>query len=741
MKELVKNYWLSFLLALVIAAFTLLCLKADDELYLPFDAFSVKAEKYDTGEGVITIPSGADKTPDGIFALSKSFDLPRGNYSASVEYEFPEDGSLRLMDGETILGEIPLKAARIKDEFTFSLSRRANDFRISLSCPSSGEIIFKNISLKADRLLFRDHLFLGLLLILAVFLVPALSRRGIFTLRTLCAAGCIIFASYPLFSEALIAGHDTVFHMMRIEGIADAVLDGQFPAVIYPEAVYGHGYLGALYPNLFLYIPAFLRLINVSASGAYRFFYVVINAASFAAAYFAVKTVLKNSSFALFAGILFCLSPFRLIDVYYRSTLGECLAFLFFPLLLAGLYNILIGDEEAYLPLVIGMSGMVESHILSALYGGAICLVFCLAFLPELVKKTRILSLLKAAFATLLLNLAFFVPFFYYRSQNLQLDATIRRFNPKELALSLSEVFRILPYLYSDNEYTLLPRTMVPVLGLSGLLGLLFTGAYLLGEKKKEALRKFVSLSFALELFCVYFSTELFPWATLEKLTGLYYHLYLLEHPWRVFEIAVSLLCITLPVSLCRLGALKGYRFAAAAVVVIISLITASLQLDLFENRRSTIEPLTGNTAWSHNVDYMPSNFTAMEDYKGKQAPLPSPGVELTEYKKKGTTVDLIYSASPEDCFVDLPLLYYYGYRASDGNGNGLFLSESPAGTLRLFLPPAMNARVHLSFTQPWFNYASLALSLLTAAFLTLTVIVRGRKKLAQKSGAVKNNP
>ncbi len=745
MKGRIEKVGWSVLAALLIALFTFLRIQTDDELYLSFESFHVSAGAFDTSEGIIALPAGTELPAGEIYASSKSFDLPKGSYRAEIEYEYSEDGVIRLTDGEALLAEFPLGHDQIREEITFSLSRRANDFKVRLISPGpKTPLIFKHIAFDCDRLLFRDHLFLGLFLIALVFALPLLSDKGWISFRSLPVVFCILFASYPLFAPDLVTGHDTVFHMMRIEGIADALLDGQFPAVIYPEAAFDHGYIGALYPNLFLYIPAALRLLNVSAAGAYRFTWILINIASFASAFYAVKTILKNRNAGLFAGMLFCLAPFRLIDVYYRSTLGESLAFVFFPLLVAGLYRILIADGEEegsaengkrvvpWLPLMLGMSGMVESHILSALYGGAVCLLFCLVFFKKLLEKERLLALGRAAVSTLLVNLGFFVPFFYYRSQDLQLDDTIRRFNPKELAVSLADTFRILPYLYSDNEYTLLHRTMVPVLGVTGLLGLCLTAAWLVSEAKKDLLRRFIAVSFALELFLIYFSSDLFPWATLEKFPGLYHQLYLLEHPWRVFEIVVTLLAVTVPVAVFRLSELKPYRFAAAGMLVILTVATAALQMDLYRNRGTTIGELQGNTAWSYNVDYMPHYFTSLEDCEKNQEPAGTGSVHVTDFHKEGTTVDFRYSGASGESAVGLPLLYYYGYHAEDETGAALGVSESETGTVQVTLPSRESGSVHVHFTQPWFNTAAFGVSLLFVLWLCTCGIIRRRKKHAQ---------
>ncbi len=60
------------------------------------------------------------------------------------------------------------------------------------------------------------------------------------------------------------------------------MLDGQFPVVIFPEALAGNGYLNSMYPYLFLYIPAFLRLFGVSLALSYKTLIFLANIATVA---------------------------------------------------------------------------------------------------------------------------------------------------------------------------------------------------------------------------------------------------------------------------------------------------------------------------------------------------------------------------------------------------------------------------------------------------------------------------
>ena len=108
-----------------------------------------------------------------------------------------------------------------------------------------------------------------------VLLVPGSPRA----LRDADLRGCLwllgavtVLTCVPLLMNSGGAqGADWRFHLSRIEGIAQALREGQFPVRVYSQAKDGYGYAPSLfYGELFLYFPAVLRLLGMSVQGAYR---------------------------------------------------------------------------------------------------------------------------------------------------------------------------------------------------------------------------------------------------------------------------------------------------------------------------------------------------------------------------------------------------------------------------------------------------------------------------------------
>ena len=88
----------------------------------------------------------------------------------------------------------------------------------------------------------------------------------------------ILLLNYPLlYGYMQYDGSDISYNVARIEAIKNELLSGQFLPQLYTDGLNGQGYIGSLYPSLFLYIPALLRICHVSISVSNQIFMIIIN--------------------------------------------------------------------------------------------------------------------------------------------------------------------------------------------------------------------------------------------------------------------------------------------------------------------------------------------------------------------------------------------------------------------------------------------------------------------------------
>ena len=181
-----------------------------------------------------------------------------------------------------------------------------------------------------------------------------------------------------------------------------------------PAGCENYGSLNALYRYLFLYIPACLRLCNVSLLFSYKFFIFIINFLTATSVYICAKQITKFRLSIFLAIILYVFVPWRLVNIFSRAALGEIIAQIFWPFVIVGFYNIIVQNQKKWYFLAIGISGMLQSHINSTLMALIFCIFAFLAFFYKIIKEKRIFSIFKAGIFTIFLNFWFVIPFLFY---------------------------------------------------------------------------------------------------------------------------------------------------------------------------------------------------------------------------------------------------------------------------------------------------------------------------------------
>ena len=218
----------------------------------------------------------------------------------------------------------------------------------------------------------------------------------------------------PFFYKYTLIGHDLAFHLGRISGIAEGLSGENFPVKMYGYFMDGYGYpAGFFYPDLFLYLPMLLyRYGDLNIVMCYRIFGVMINVATVFVAQWTFVRVFSSWRLGSFIAIFYVGSLFRMDAFWGRVAVGEVLAMIFIPLALGGLWLTLRRSPKYWPSIVIGCTGVMCSHLLSTLMLMVVLIVLFLILLPSLKKADARRAILKAATFTFLLNIWFYVPFY-----------------------------------------------------------------------------------------------------------------------------------------------------------------------------------------------------------------------------------------------------------------------------------------------------------------------------------------
>lgn len=495
-----------------------------------------------------------------------------------------------------------------------------------------------------------------------------------------------IFASLPLMNTFLANTHDLYFHISRIEGLVTALENHEFPMWINMSGQYYLGYANpALYPQLFLYIPAAFMLWGMSAMNAYKLFLVIINVACVLISYGCFKRLFKSRPAGLITAIAYTLCIYRLMDIYTRGAMGEVLSALFLPLCFYGMYEICAGDKAKWVFLFLGVTGVFSSHILSAVFIALFAGVSFLGLIPVMWRRNlirRLIALIKAGIFTFAVNLYFIVPFLhYYLHEPLRI---LTRNNGEAVADSaayISQIFTTFVEADTTRSDTGLGTTQGEIAMTVGFVipvcCLIFL--YLTVCEKKaickssnagasEAARLFKLGDIALiwTVVSVYLVSDLCPWETIVKLPVL--HVFGgIQFPWRILMFTqlfgIIVLGCLVQIVILRKPRWKKLLLAALATLLVMG---AAPYIDSTTDQNSISDRALAGVAATDDLYRFTvkdeENIAAHYNYLGVSSSVKN--TSITGFSRKGSTLRFHYQlpAGNEETVLSLPLYAYPGF-------------------------------------------------------------------------------
>ena len=674
--------------------------------------------------------------------------LMRGAYEVTINYvsDAPVDLWVAAAGRQAFVqnGSVSLPAAPQggKSEMTFTLTGSAPGVLLAGDLPEGAQIASVRVHKAGAGVFSRDLAAYALLagVVLTVLLALSWDEREIGRLRRrdamilVCAA---LFASMPSLWYGMLsgrAGHDLFFHLNRIEGIAAGLRAGEFPVRIHSTTLLGYGYAAPeFYPELTMYLPAALRCLGASLATCVRVFQMVVNLAAAWAAYACARRLFDSRRIAVGAAVLYTLSIDRVVNLYTRGSLGESAAMVFLPVVVMGLADVLLGDERRWPVLTLGMLGVFMSHLLSTLFAAGLCALAALLCAGRLLREPRrILAIVKAAALTAVCSLGFLIPFFDYSAQGINTNVTVESWrNVLTLGSLLVTFAGNIAGMDAPDEDFAYHVGLIPGVALLAGCALLLIKGYARGGAPRarasletdEGREKLANALLALGFAALLCATPFFPWKWLGAMRRPISTIIMqMQFPWRLVGIATPMLAMA-----AAYGYLREERFAAAGIAAlgILSVLLCGYTLTAY---------LQGNTPY--DADFFCDTRIGQYEYtytgtqKGAlEAGLFRAGDEPTqplEYEREGTTLRVKLDTGTAHSHIEVPLLYYPGYRATV-NGQQTELTRGNNNVMRVYNPNRDSVlEIDIRYEEPvsW-RVAELASA---AGMLLLAALVRGRR-------------
>ena len=519
-----------------------------------------------------------------------------------------------------------------------------------------------------------------------------------------------LFFSLWVIRSGMIEGHDMIFHMSRIEGIRDSIINGDYQALIH-VGLYGYGYAnGLFYGNLLFYIPA-LFSFKLSLINSYKIYVLLCTFLSSLTMFWCMKGITKSNKAALLGSLFYSACSYKACDFIIRSAAGEMGAFIFLPLIVLGFYYIVYDDYKKWFWFSIGFVGIIQCHLISTLLIFVAILIMLIINWERFIKeKERFYALLTSGVVGLLVGGHFIFPLLEGLSKNNLVASSANTFESWTRTIPFERLFLGFPY-YNTNGFT------PPGIGLLYFVLLLFR--FKIKINKNDKLIKFCDLSAIIGIASLLSATDLFPWREIEFIRAI-------QFPWRFYLIAS--LFIIISSTIVTYYYLKDKKKNDIIKFIIPAIIVSIIPFCIIENHyhNNVIYKYEGFDVI--NGEYLPKGTNIQElGKRGEIVTSNNQDIKL-EMEKKGNDVLVKYSNNnSKDTYIDVPLLNYYGYTAIDQNNKKLKIINGDNNIIRVNLEDE-NGSVVVYYKGTFIQKISLILSIIST--IGLIIYLYRRKDL-----------
>lgn len=327
----------------------------------------------------------------------------------------------------------------------------------------------------------------------------------------------------------LMVGSDRMFHLERMEEAYQTLKNGHLISYVstYSFARIGQA-INIFYSSLNLVFYALVRIIVTNEVHAFYFFMFFEQFIGLIVAFYSGKIILKNIRAAYLFAITLRFSLYILYNDFVRCDVGESWALLFVPMALAGLYMILIDDNnnlEGVLILTISLIFEICCHILTTLITVFIIIFSYVAYFIFISKSRRkFYALVTSGLLFILGTLFITVPIVNTMLTTKINKPDINMFSSYNLSMST---------LLGNSLNNELSLNASPNIGLFLVITLIVGFVFL---KRKDKLMNFI---YFCSLLLTIMVTNLFPWQLFEKTPVV-----IIQFPWRLLVIVVVLLSL-----------------------------------------------------------------------------------------------------------------------------------------------------------------------------------------------------
>ncbi len=214
-------------------------------------------------------------------------------------------------------------------------------------------------------------------------------NRPISNLWFLLAADMVLLAMFfPALAFGVKSGFDIGIHLSWFLSFRDAIDTGQFYPRWLPDQYFGMGspamYFYPPFTNYFYTLIDFLTFRAIKEDHLLAVCALLMSALS-GVAFFAWIRNFCAARLAMTASLFYALAPYHfLINFYVRGAMAEFAAYIWIPLIFAGIYHVIASGHQRWIFILIAsVTGLFFTHLLTAMIIGPAALIYGLYLLYQ----------------------------------------------------------------------------------------------------------------------------------------------------------------------------------------------------------------------------------------------------------------------------------------------------------------------------------------------------------------------
>lgn len=530
-----------------------------------------------------------------------------------------------------------------------------------------------------------------------------------------------LVSTIPALINATYVGKDLTFHIYRIQEMATNMKQGVFLPAVQSNNILGYGYLvDIFYPNLFLY-PAAILSIFISPIASFKITVFMYSIFTFLITYKTMKISTKNDMFSFYFSLFYVMYPYKVINFYLNGFVGEFFAYAFLPLVFFGLPRLF--KENKWKMLAIGMIGILYSHLITLLLASIYIFIYCIFNYKKILKNKKIIiNLLKTTLTTIIIGLAFLVPFIN------QMTSDTYKYN---INAELSGILS-----YGLFNLPIIIEVIIQILIITGLIIFYKKNKYKSEEKFKSS--KQVMKYFLILIYVVLAITKIFPWELFEYIPFL-----------KNIQFSLRLIGFISPIIIFILTdvstSLKNMNETFIMIFICCMLICVSQSVEtLSQNGKITnfTEELKGQEGFQEGTfmdiiagEYVPASFSLdgmdvlnikFESLLYNNKEKFSDEVIYSELIKNNTLETKLVLETEKQVDAYLPILYYKNYNAYNESGNNIEIYEKNG---MIALKNVTSGTITIKYEIDNIQKTTALISMLSALIFGVSILLQNKKE------------